>query len=54
MKIRKSQLKTIIEEVMNEAKAQFGGEVIDARDLPDKMSKEKSATLLVIWVCVHQ
>ena len=42
MKIRKSQLKTIVEEVMTEAKAQFGGEVIDARDLSDKMQRKVS------------
>ena len=42
MKIRKSQLKALIEEVITEAKAQFGGEVIDARDLPDKMQRKVS------------
>ncbi len=42
MKIRKSQLKTLIEEVITEATAQFGGEVIDARDLPDKMQRKVS------------
>ena len=42
MKIRRSQLKSVIQEVLTEAKAQFGGEVIDARDLPDKMQRKIS------------
>ena len=40
MKIRKSELKTLIEEVMNEAKAQFGGEVIEFDDLPKSAQKK--------------
>lgn len=31
-----------IKEVIKEAKAQFGGEVIDVRDLPDKMQRKVS------------
>ena len=31
-----------IKNVITEAKAQFGGEVIDARDLPDKMQRKVS------------
>ena len=42
MKIRKSQLKSVIQEVLTEAKAQFGGEIIDARDLSDKMQRKVS------------
>jgi hypothetical protein len=42
MKIRRSQLKSVIQEVLTEAKAQFGGEVIDARDLPEKMQRKVS------------
>ena len=42
MKVRRSQLKSVIQEVLTEAKAQFGGEVIDTRDLPDKMQRKVS------------
>ena len=31
-----------IKEIIKEAKAQFGGEVIDVRDLPDKMQRKVS------------
>ena len=40
MKIRRSQLKELIEEVITEAKAQFGGEVIDYKDLPKSAQKK--------------
>tara|TARA_R110001583_G_scaffold151332_1_gene303287 strand:+ start:102 stop:452 length:351 start_codon:yes stop_codon:yes gene_type:complete len=40
MKIRKSDLKKIVEEVITEAKAQFGGEVIDYKDLPKSAQKK--------------
>ena len=40
MKVRRSQLKSVIQEVLTEAKAQFGGEVIEFDDLP-KIAQKK-------------
>ncbi len=40
MKIRRSDLKAVIEEVITEAKGKFGGEVIDFKDLPKSAQKK--------------
>ena len=45
MTIYKSELKKTVEEVITEGKARFGGEVIDARDLPDKMQRKVSGII---------
>ncbi len=42
-----------IKNVITEAKAQFGGEVIDAQDLPEKMQKKVSSIAYYIGLRSH-